>query len=332
LTISESQLADLENVDNIPFFAKKLQEINAFPLMSNDKLQTMQMNICRICNLSCKHCHVEAGPHRTEVMPRSVMERGLELMMECDIPDLDITGGCPELNPDFEWLIEQTVKYKRDTMVRTNLTILDDERFRHLPEFFAENNITISCSLPYYTAKNTDVVRGNGVFETSVKVIQRLNELGYGKEGTGLALNLVYNPGGAFMPAVQKNIEADYRQALASQFGVHFTQLFTIGNFPVGRFLSFLKQSGNLKRYMEKLDASFNSATVLGVMCLNQISLSWDGYLYDCDFNQMLGLCEEPKHISDVKKEDILGRPITVHNHCYVCTAGSGSSCGGAVV
>ena len=329
---TDTQLTDLENVDSIPFFAEKLRDIGAYPLMSNKKLQTLQMNICRVCNLSCKHCHVEAGPHRTEVMSREIMERGLALMADCGITDLDITGGCPELNPDFEWLIEQSTKQGLKVMVRTNLTILDDEKYKHLPEFFAKHKLDVSCSLPYYTAGNTDKARGSGVFNTSIEVIKKLNALGYGRDNSGLTLNLVYNPGGAFMPAIQQRIEADYRDALLSQFGVTFTQLFTIGNFPVGRFLSFLKQSGNLTQYMEKLDALFNSETVSGVMCRNQISLSWDGYIYDCDFNQMLGLCDEPKHISNATKDDVMGREITVHNHCYVCTAGSGSSCGGAVV
>ena len=332
MTVTGTQLIDLGNLDSIPFFAEKLRDIGAYPLMSNKKLQTMQMNICRMCNLSCKHCHVEAGPHRTEVMSREIMERGLALMAECGITDLDITGGCPELNPDFEWLVREAVKQGLKVMVRTNLTILEEKKYKHLPEFFAEHKIDVSCSLPYYTAGNTDKVRGSGVFNTSIEVIKRLNALGYGKDGSGLTLNLVYNPGGAFLPAAQGRIEADYRNALRSQFGVTFTQLFTIGNFPVGRFLSFLKQSGNLSQYMEKLDASFNSETVSGVMCRNQISLSWDGYLYDCDFNQMLELCDEPKHISSVSKKDIIDREISVHNHCYVCTAGSGSSCGGAVV
>ena len=327
-----AQLADIEGIENLQFFREELCKMGVAPLKSKGTISTMQMNIGLVCNLSCKHCHVEAGPNRTEVMSQDIMEHGLRIMSECGISKLDITGGAPELNPHFTWLVEEAAKRNLHVIVRTNLTVLDDENFEYLPEFFAKNRVEVVCSLPYYTEKNADRIRGNGVFNSSIKMLKRLNELGYGREGSSLTLNLVYNPGGAFLPGAQEGIEVDYRKALQSQYGVTFTNLFALGNFPVGRFLTFLKESGNLQPYMQKLASVFNPDTVAGVMCRDQISLSYDGKLYDCDFNQALGLPCEAKHISTCDKQDIFKRDIAVSNHCYACTAGSGSSCGGAVV
>ena len=327
------QLDELRNVENIKPFEDKLREIGAFPLLVKDTVETMQMNIGLICNLRCKHCHVEAGPDRTELMPREIMEQGLQVMSDYDIPKLDITGGAPELNPDFEWLVGEAAKLNREITVRTNLTVLEDERFAHLPEFYARhNNVLVVCSLPYYTEKEADRIRGDGVFKSSIKMLKHFNDLGYGCDGGSLTLNLVYNPGGAFLPGAQQGIESDYRRVLMEQFGISFNNLFALGNFPVGRFLDFLKQSGNLNRYMEKLEKAFNPATVQGVMCRDQISLRYDGGVFDCDFNQRLDMPRTPKHISECKRDDLFGSEIAVANHCYACTAGSGSSCGGAVV
>jgi len=329
---SDSQLEVLNNIKNIKPFAEKLKEINSCPLKSKNAIQTMQMNIGKICNLSCKHCHVEAGPQRTESMSREIMAQCLQVMADNEIKTLDITGGAPELNPHFPWLIQEAVKLKRRVMIRTNLTVLDDEKYRQMPEFYAEHQVEVISSLPYYTEKDADRVRGNGVFQSSIKVLKRLNEVGYGREGGTLKLNLVYNPGGAFLPAAQQGIEADYRRVLRDQYDITFNQLFAIGNFPVGRFLTFLRNSGNLQRYMEQLASAFNPATVPNVMCRDQVSVSWDGFVFDCDFNQMLGISCIDKPISQCGAADLNNREIAVHNHCYACTAGSGSSCGGAVV
>ena len=329
---SGSQLKDLSCAPVSPFFDERLRKCGVFPLISKDAISTMQMNICRICNLSCKHCHVQAGPNRTEAMPREVMAQGLRIMAEHRINNLDITGGAPELNPHFQWLIEEAARIDRHIIVRTNLTVMDSNEFEHIPEFLAMNGAELVCSLPYYSEKDADRVRGAGVFRSSIKMLRRLNGLGYGIEGSGLTLNLMYNPGGAFLPATQQGLESEYRRALQGRCGVVFSNLFTLGNFPVGRFLTFLIDSGNIHSYMERLANAFNPDTIPGVMCRDQISLSWDGYLYDCDFNQMLGLQTVERHVSDCKKEDLFNREIAVHNHCYACTAGNGSSCGGAIV
>jgi len=313
-------------------FTEKLEESGVHSLKSKETIQTMQMNVGKICNLSCKHCHVEAGPQRTESMSQAIMAQGLQVMADHGIKTLDITGGAPELNPNFPWLIQKATKLNLQVMTRTNLTVLDDEKYGWIPEFYAEHQVEVVSSLPYYTEKDADRMRGNGVFQSSIKMLKALNTLGYGQEGSSLKLNLVYNPGGAFLPAAQQGIEADYRRVLLNQYGITFNNLFVIGNFPVGRFLTFLRNSGNLQRYMEQLAGAFNPSTVQNVMCRDMISLSWDGYLFDCDFNQMLGLPDSPKHISACRKEDLCVREITVHNHCYACTAGSGSSCGGTVV
>lgn len=327
-----AQLDCLDSVERIKPFTEKLKEAGLLPLRSKGALQTMQMNVGKVCNLSCKHCHVEAGPQRTEAMSRAVMAQGLQVMADYGIKTLDITGGAPELNPHFPWLIQEAAKLNRQVMTRTNLTVLDQESYRHLPEFYAEHQVEVVSSLPYYTEKDADRMRGNGVFQSSVKMLKILNALGYGREGSGLKLNLVYNPGGAFLPAAQQGIEADYRRVLLDQHGITFNSLFAIGNFPVGRFLTFLKNSGNLQRYMEQLAGAFNPSTVPNVMCRDMVSLSWDGYLFDCDFNQMLGLTCKTKPISQCSAADLNEREIAVHNHCYACTAGSGSSCGGSVV
>lgn len=329
---SISQLECLDSVKGIQPFAEKLQEINAYPLKSKNAIQTMQMNIGKVCNLSCKHCHVEAGPARTETMSREIMAQGLQMMADNQIRTLDITGGAPELNPHFQWLIQEADKLNCHVMTRSNLTVLDKEKYRRMPAFYAEHKVEVVSSLPYYTEKDADRMRGSGVFQSSVKILKRLNEVGYGREGGNLKLNLVYNPGGAFLPAAQQGIEADYRRVLLNQYGITFNNLFVIGNFPVGRFLAFLRNSGNLQRYMEQLASSFNPATVQNVMCRDMISVSWDGYLFDCDFNQMLDLSRTAKHISRCGVADFNDREIAGHNHCYACTAGSGSSCGGAVV
>ncbi|HHY60802.1 MAG TPA: radical SAM/Cys-rich domain protein [Clostridia bacterium] len=326
-----TQLDALGQVPGLQPFAEKLQEIRAFPLKSKSPIHTMQVNTGALCNLNCRHCHVEAGPHRRETMSLATMAQCLQLLADAGLETLDITGGAPELNPHHRWLIQEARRLGCRVMTRCNLTVLDLEPYRHFPEFYAEHGVEIVASLPHYAPKNTDRVRGNGVFQTSIQVLQRLNRLGYGREGSGLTLNLVYNPAGAFLPGDQSGLEADFRRHLAQEYGITFNHLFALGNFPVGRFLTFLQATGNLESYLSKLAAAFNPATVPNVMCRDQISVRWDGYLFDCDFNQMLDLRCRPVHVSQCRPEDLVEREIAVHNHCYACTAGSGSSCGGAI-
>lgn len=328
--IDTEQIQCLAAIENVQPFINKLQEIEAYPLISS-QMKTMQINLGKLCNQRCKHCHVDAGPHRKESMNRETMAECLRVVAENKIENLDITGGAPEMNPNLPWLITEASQLGCHIIVRSNLTVLDIEEYTYLPEFFAEHKVEVVSSLPYYSEKDTDRQRGQGVFLTSIKILKRMNELGYGLEDSGLQLNLVYNPGGAFLPPSQSAIEDDFRKALLSKYGIHFNKLFTITNVPVGRFLSFLHESGNLNRYMERLSNCFNPATVNGVMCRNQISVGWDGQVYDCDFNQMLGLVCTPGHIKDITPGALREREIMLHNHCYACTAGAGSSCGGEV-
>ncbi len=325
-----SQIHYLNNVPDIKPFADRVKGTDFYPLRSRGTINTLQVNVGRVCNLMCKHCHVEAGPHRTESMSRETMSQCIKIIRENAIPILDITGGAPELNPNLSWLIEEAGKTDCHIMVRTNLTVLGLPEYENIPEFYAGHNVEISASLPYYTEQDTDRQRGPGVFKSSIAMLSRLNELGYGRPDSNLKLNLVYNPGGAFLPPSQKAIEADYRRIL-KQYGIGFNEVHTLTNVPVGRFLSFLNDSGNLQKYMQRLAFSFNDLTVSSLMCRNQISVGWDGQLYDCDFNQMLGLNCACGHINDFNMETLKERKIVMGNHCYACTAGAGSSCGGAI-
>lgn len=314
-------------------FSRKLSEKGLFPLRSTG-LSLLQVNVGKNCNLSCKHCHMEAGPGRSESMGRDTMSQCLVALEEPEIQTLDITGGAPELNPHLPWLIEEASRLNKRVMVRTNLTALNTGLCSHLMEFYAARKVEVIASLPYYIEKYTDRQRGQGVFDASIRVLKHLNKLGYGREQSELILNLVHNPGGAFPPPVQQAIEADFRRELGRRHGIVFNRLFTITNVPVGRFLKFLLNSNNLISYMGRLADLFNPKTVAGVMCRNQISVGWDGRLYDCDFNLAQGLgCwpEVPGHIKDFNFYSLKNRPVTVGNHCYACTAGAGSSCGGAV-
>lgn len=317
-----------DELDSIPKFADRID--NKEFCKSLDKLSTMQINVGKLCNLTCKHCHVEAGPGRSEIMGLDTLQDCLQVFKENGFSVLDITGGAPEMNPNFEWLVEEASKVASKVIVRSNLVILSEEGYTHLPEFFAKHGVEVVCSLPYYSAKDANRQRGEGVFETSIAMLKRLNELGYGKEPS-LTLNLVYNPGGAFLPPPQESLERDYKRKLKEQHGIVFNSLFTITNNPVGRFGLFLKKSDNLEGYMQRLSGSFNPSTVEGMMCRSQLSVGWDGKLYDCDFNQTLGWTVEGEdHISMLKGKQIQKRNIKLGNHCYACTAGAGSSCGGA--
>ena len=313
-------------------FDRALADSKLYPLTATG-VNTMQVNVGRLCNQACRHCHVEAGPGRKEVMLKETMELCLDILKDTEIPTVDITGGAPEMNPDFRWFVEECVMLKRHVMVRSNLTILTETGYEGLPEFFAENHVEVIASLPCYTEGNTDSQRGEGVFRKSVEALKRLNSLGYGKEGSGLVLNLVYNPGGPFLPSSQKALETDYKRVLLESYGIAFNNLFTITNLPIGRFLAELNSSGNLRMYLDKLAASYNPCAAANVMCKQLLSVGWDGTLYDCDFNQMLGLSVNhgaPTHLKEFDLSTLSKRQIVTGIHCYGCTAGAGSSCGGA--
>ncbi|MBI2414053.1 MAG: arsenosugar biosynthesis radical SAM protein ArsS [Deltaproteobacteria bacterium] len=313
-------------------FERSLGESNLFPLMS-ESISVFQMNLGRVCNLSCRHCHVGAGPGRTEAMDASIVDECLRVIKRQRYPTLDITGGAPEMNANYRRLVETASSFGINIKTRTNLTILTKDGYTDLPEFFARNRVEVVASLPYFSSETTDRQRGGGVFASSIEALRALNSVGYGVEGSGLKLFLVYNPCGAFLPPPEKSIEADFRRELKKRHGVSFTGLFTITNMPVGRFLEFLNVSGNFIGYMERLKSSYNPEAAVNVMCRNTISVAWDGSLYDCDFNQMLGLkCGgPPDHIRDFDHERLSVRRIVTGAHCYGCTAGAGSSCAGAV-
>lgn len=315
-------------------FDNAIANSHLYPLTSTG-VYILQVNVGRVCNQACRHCHVEAGPDREEVMTKETMGLCVEILRNSDIPAVDITGGAPEMNPNFKWFVEESRKLGRHVMIRSNLTILTEAGYEDMSAFFAENKVEVVASLPYYTEQNTDSQRGKGVFQKSVDALKRLNALGYGKDGTGLALNLVFNPCGAFLPPSQKALETDYKREMCKRYGISFNNLFTITNLPVGRFLAYLNSSGNFEMYMNRLVASFNSSAAANAMCRNILSVGWDGTLYDCDFNQMLGMAVNhgaPSHLKDFDLAKLEKRQIVTGLHCYGCTAGAGSSCGGATV
>lgn len=305
------------------------------PPLAAGKIDTLQINVGKLCNQTCRHCHVDAGPDRREVMSRETM---VQCLMALDrwpqLKTVDITGGAPELNPDFRWLVEQCRARGRHVLDRCNLTVLETAPHAGLAEFLARHRVEVVCSLPHYRALNTDSQRGEGVYEKSIRVLQKLNALGYGDGASGLRLVLVTNPVGAYLPSSQKSLEQEWKRELLRLHGIRFDALYCITNMPISRFLEWLELSGNLESYVERLVTAFNPAAVNAVMCRNLISVSWTGELYDCDFNQMLELPVEeraPQHISEFDLERLEARRIVTARHCFGCTAGAGSSCGGAV-
>ncbi len=297
-------------------------------------VDTLQVNVGKLCNQACKHCHVDASPARTEVMTREIAEQVIAALRRFRTPMLDITGGAPELNPSFRYLVREARALGTHVMVRHNLTVMFEPEQDDLPEFFRRHGVEIISSLPYFLEQQTDAQRGRGVFEKSIEALHRLNAVGYGIEGSNLTLNLVYNPVGAFLPPPQSSIEQDFRRELQQRYAIAFNHLYTITNMPIKRFLDYLRRSGNEERYMRKLIAAFNPATVEGLMCRTLMSVDWTGRLYDCDFNQMLevGVAPElPQTIADFDPERLARRRVMTGSHCFGCTAGSGSSCGGAV-
>lgn len=297
-------------------------------------VETLQVNVGKLCNQACKHCHVDASPKRTEIMTRETAEQVLEALQRHRIPSLDLTGGAPELNPSFRWLVTQARALDTHVMVRHNLTVMFEPGQEDLPDFFRAHQIEVISSLPYFQEQQTDAQRGNGVFTKSIEAIRKLNAVGYGVEGSGLLLNLVYNPVGAFLPPAQSAIEADFKRELLTRYGLTFNHLYTITNMPIKRFLEYLRRSGNEERYLRKLVEAFNPSAVAGVMCRSLVSVDWTGKLYDCDFNQMLELSvadEVPQTIAEFDSVKFAERRIVTGAHCFGCTAGAGSSCGGAV-
>ena len=317
-------------------FQQKLESIGLYPLKPM-ALEVFQINVGKMCNQVCKHCHVDAGPDRKEIMTKETMQQCLEVIKnDGSFTTVDLTGGAPEMNPGFRWFIAAIKKANPQIkiIVRCNLTIiLANKKYNDLPAFFKLYNIEVISSLPFYTADRTDRQRGDGVFEDSIKALQMLNEVGYGIAGSGLTLNLVYNPSGAFLPPAQITLEQEFKVALNKDFNISFNSLFAITNLPISRYLDYLLQSGNYEKYMEKLIVAFNPVAAKNVMCRNTLSIGWDGFIYDCDFNQMLELKVDciSKHISQFNSSQLQDRSIVVNQHCFGCTAGAGSSCGGAV-
>jgi radical SAM/Cys-rich protein len=338
LSQTEKQLEILSNGmfknGALPTFAEKIKQSNQFPLRPN-KIEILQINVGYMCNQVCAHCHVDAGPDRKEIMTLETMNQILNVLKTTQVDTLDLTGGAPEMNPNFRWFVEQASKIGvKDFIVRSNLTIfLANKKYHDLPEFFAKHNIHVVSSLPFYKREKTDKQRGDGVFDKSIKALQMLNEVGYGKEGSKLKLDLVYNPSGAFLPTDQASLESDFKKALKVDFDIDFNNLFAITNLPISRFLDYLIASDNYDDYMYALVEAYNPMAVNNVMCKNTISVSWDGFLYDCDFNQMLGLkiTNPENHISKYNEANLSNRNIVISQHCYGCTAGAGSSCHGAV-
>ena len=297
-------------------------------------IHTFQINVGRMCNQVCTHCHVDAGPDRKEIMTRETMQLCLDALAKTDAPIVDLTGGAPEMNPSFRWLVERIVELGRHVIDRSNLTILVAPGYEDMPEFLADHKVEVTASLPCYSQERTDAQRGERVFERSIEALRRLNARGYGKPGTGLILNLVYNPVDASLPPDQSALETDYKRELDSRFGIAFNSLYTVTNLPINRFLDFLIESGDYDAYMQKLAGAFNAEAAAGVMCRTTVNIGWDGRLYDCDFNQMLDVTIDhglPDHIADFDPHRLAARQIRTGNHCYGCTAGAGSSCTGAV-
>jgi radical SAM/Cys-rich protein len=333
LANANEQLKIINQPNQFPRFEEKFEETVGGSLKTG-KIEIFQINLGKMCNMVCKHCHVDAGPDRTEIMTKETLELCLDALRNSNIEKVDLTGGAPEMNPHFKWFVREVRKMDKHIMVRSNLTILVTNKFADYSNFMADNKVEIISSLPYYKASFTDKQRGDGTFNKSIEAMKILNDLGYGKEDSGLILNLVYNPIGAFLPPPQKSLENDYKKELLNSHGLVFNNLFTITNMPISRYLDYLIQSDNYEKYMGKLVNSYNPAAANNVMCKNTLSVSWEGYLYDCDFNQMLEMKVNhgaPTHLRDFNLELLEGREILTGQHCYGCTAGAGSSCGGAI-
>lgn len=300
------------------------------------QLEIFQINVGKLCNMTCRHCHVDAGPDRREIMDRETIDACLQALDQTTAHTVDITGGAPELNPNFRYLVDQCVARGKHVIDRCNLTVLLLPPLQDLPEWLAERGVEVVCSLPHYRKLSTDSQRGEGTFDRSIEALRLLNDAGYGQGNPQQRLTLMSNPVGAFLASGQTKMEQEWKAGLLKHHGVSFDRLITLNNMPISRFLEWLEQSGNLQRYMEVLVNAFNPATISGLMCRNTLSISWDGRLFDCDFNQMLDLEVQPVndrrlHIRDFDSQLLAQRQIVTARHCFGCTAGAGSSCGGAI-
>ena len=307
-----------------------------FPPIRRRGLGTLQMNLGYLCNLACIHCHVNAGPNRRELMDRATMETALAVAERHQVKTLDLTGGSPEMNPEFRWLVEQARAHGIHVMDRLNPTLMEEPGYDWIGPFLAEHRVEVVASLPCYSRENVDAQRGDGVFEASIAALKTLNGLGYGTADSDLTLNLVYNPLGPTLPPDQDALEDDYRRLLDDEFGIEFDHLFTLANMPIKRFGAILLAKGRFDEYMTLLKNSYRRENLEGVMCRDLVSVDYRGYLYDCDFNQMLGLPlggydDELPHLNDLLEAEDIPRRIGIADHCYGCTAGQGSSCGGAL-
>jgi radical SAM/Cys-rich protein len=317
-------------------FAAVIGEGEEGPLTAKE-IEIFQINLGKLCNMTCRHCHVDAGPDRwREIMSRETVEDCLAALDRSDAHTVDLTGGAPELNPSFRFLVDQCVKRGKHVIDRCNLTVLLLPRNSDLPGFFADRGVEVVCSLPHYRRRNTDAQRGDGTFEKSIKALERLNDVGYGAGDPDRILTLMVNPVGALLTGDQGSMERQWQSGLERHHGVTFDRLIALNNMPISRFLEWLETSGNLESYMELLVNAYNPATLQGLMCRNTLSVSWDGGIYDCDFNQMLALSSQSNNgqaakITDFDPENLLGREIVTGRHCFGCTAGAGSSCGGAI-
>lgn len=339
-TASQLELLDAVPLTGIPAdplaanpFDAMLRQHDRAPLRTTG-IDIFQINTGRICNQTCAHCHVDAGPDRREVMAPETAQLCLDVLARTDIPLVDITGGAPEMCPSFRDLVVGARALGRRVMDRCNLTILGVKGHEDLAEFLAAHQVEVVCSLPHYRALSTDRQRGEGVFDASVEGLRKLNALGYGQPGSGLELTIVTNPVGAFLPAGQGSMESEWKRELHDRFGIAFNHLFSITNMPISRYLEWLEETGNLEGYLQKLVAGFNPMAADGVMCRNTLSVDWTGRLFDCDFNQMLDLevtAAGPRHLSEFDLDALVGREIVTGVHCFGCTAGAGSSCGGAL-
>jgi radical SAM/Cys-rich protein len=325
---------------------KPLLMVSNFPALTRESLEILQVNLGYTCNLSCTHCHVNAGPKRTEQMDKTNIDLVIDILKQHTVTTLDLTGGAPELMPHFRYLVKAARELGVTVIDRCNLTILNEPGQEDLAQFLADYKVEVVASLPCYSEENVDSQRGKGVFESSIEGLKKLNALGYGKDDPTLPLNLVYNPGGAFLPPGQVELEADYKKQLGAEHDIEFNSLFTITNMPISRFGAVLLAQGEFYDYMNLLKDSYSHANLAGVMCLNTVSVDWMGNLYDCDFNQMLEIplsgghsngnsndkgAKSDYHLTDLLTSNLKGFPIRVAEHCYGCTAGQGSSCGGAM-
>jgi len=332
LSSAHEQVRLLDSAQGVPRFEETMAGVGLHPLRATG-IKVFQINVGKLCNQTCRHCHVDAGPDRLEVMSRDTAALCMAALARTDIPTVDITGGAPELNPGFRYLVEESKRLGRRVIDRCNLSVLLLPSQADLAAFLARHRVEIVASLPSVVPSQTDAQRGGGVFEKSIEALRLLNALGYGRQGGDLVLNLVTNPVGAFLPPAQNSQEKYFRDRLGRDYGIVFNDLYTITNMPISRFLEFLLESGNYEAYMQRLVNAFNPAAAADVMCRYTLSVGWDGRLYDCDFNQMLELpigCSAPGHIRDFDPGALQSRRVVTGNHCYGCTAGAGSSCGGA--